>query len=308
VHLLVLAQPGFEPLAMLTREAPDVELSVGTDPSLLRDAARRADAVLIAPRAGTSLTELWNDLKNVQWIHTLAAGVESLPFDLLQRSEAVVTNSRGLYADALGEFAIAAMLWFAKDLRRLVRNQDAHRWEPYTVARLEGQTVGIIGYGGIGHAIARRATALGMHVIPVRRSQEYGDPTIEELLEQSDYVVLSTPLTPSTRGLISRARIARMKPSAVFINVGRGATVDEEALVEALREGRIRGAALDVFETEPLAESHPLWDLENVLLSPHTADHTADSHTRAMQFFIENLRRFRAGESLENVVDKHEQY
>lgn len=308
MHLLVLAEPDFEPLAMLRREASDVELSVGTDPGSLRDAARRADAVLIAPRAGTSLTELWNDLKSVRWIHTLAAGVESLPFDLLQRSDAVVTNSRGLYADALGEFALAAMLWFAKDLRRLVRNQDAKQWDPYTVERLEGQTVGIIGYGGIGQAIGRRVTALGMHVITARRRQEYGDPTVEELIEQSDYVILSTPLTPSTRGLMSRARIAKMKPSAVFINVGRGATVDEEALVEALREGRIRGAALDVFETEPLPESSPLWNLENVLLSPHTADHTADSHTRAMQFFIENLRRFRAGESLENVVDKQEQY
>jgi phosphoglycerate dehydrogenase-like enzyme len=308
VHLLVLAQPDFEPLDLLRREAPDVQLSVGTDASSLHDAARRADAVLIAPRAGTSLTELWNDLRNVRWIHTLAAGVESLPFDLLRRSDAVVTNSRGLYADALGEFAIAAMLWFAKDLRRLVRNQDARKWEAYTVERLEGQTVAIIGYGGIGQAIGRRAAALGMNVLTARRRQEYGDPTIEELIEQADYVVVSTPLTPSTRGLISRARIARMKSTAVFINVGRGATVDEEALVDALREGRIRGAALDVFETEPLPESSALWELENVLLSPHTADHTADSHTRAMQFFVENLRRFRAGESLENVVDKQEQY
>ena len=308
MHLLVLADPDFPPLAMLRREAPDVELSVGNDAASLRDAARHAKAVLIAPRAGTSLTELWNDLRGVRWIHTLAAGVESLPFDLLRRSEATVTNSRGLYADALGEFVIAAMLWFAKDLRRLVRNHEAKLWEPYTVERLEGQTVGIIGYGGIGQAVGRRATALGMQLITTRRRQEYGDPTIEELLEQPDYVVLSTPLTPSTRGLMTRERFARMKSSAAFINVGRGATVDEEALLDALRERRIRGAALDVFETEPLPPSHPLWELDNVLLSPHTADHTADSHQRAMQFFIENLRRFRAGESLENVVDKQEQY
>jgi len=308
VHLLVLADPDFAPLELVRREAPDVELSVGRESASLREAARRADAVLIAPRAGTALTELWNDLRNLRWIHTLAAGVESLPFDLLRRSDAVVTNSRGLYADALGEFAIAAMLWFAKDLRRLVRNHEARHWEPYTVERLEGQTVGIIGYGGIGHAIGRRATALGMQLITARRRQEYGDPTIEELMAQSDYVVLSTPLTPSTRGLITRAHLAKMKSSGVFINVGRGATVDEEALIDALRERRIRGAALDVCETEPLPPSHPLWELDNVLISPHTADHTADSHWRAMQFYIENLRRFRAGESLENVVDKQEQY
>lgn len=308
MHLLVIAPPEFAPLELLQREAPGIELTIGTDANALREAALHADAVLIAPRFGSMLTELWRELAHVRWIHTLAAGVEFLPFDLLRRSEVVVTNSRGLYADGLGEFAIAAMLWFAKDLRRLVRNQEASRWEPFTVARLEGQTAGIIGYGGIGHAVARRASALGMRIIAVRRRQELGDPTIEEVLEQSDYVVLCTPHTPATHRLLSRERIALMKSSAVLINIGRGATVDEGALVEALRARQIRGAALDVFENEPLPADHPLWRLDNVLLSPHSADHTDDAHLRAMHFFIENLRRFRAGESLENVVDKHEQY
>ena len=308
MHLVVIAGSDFAPLDLLRREAPDVSLTVGTDAASLRAAASEAEAVLVAPRYGSVLTELWRELAGVRWIHTLAAGVEFLPFDLLRRSDAVVTNSRGLYADALGEFAIAAMLWFAKDLRRLARNQDQARWEPYTVERLEGQTVGIIGYGGIGQAVGRRAAALGMPVLPVRRRQEFGEPTLEEVIAQSDYVVLCAPLTPRTWRLMSRERIAAMKPNAVFISIGRGATVDEEALVEALRERRIRGAALDVFEEEPLPPDHPLWTLDNVLLSPHTADHTADSHQRAMQFFLENLRRFRAGEPLENVVDKAEQY
>lgn len=308
MRLLVLAPPDFEPLDMLRRDAPDVEWTAGTDANTLRDAARAADAVLLAPRHGAVLTDLWRELGNARWIHTLAAGVESLPFDLLRRSDAVVTNSRGLYADALGEFVVAAMLWFAKDLRRLVRNQQARCWEPYTVTRLEGQTVGIIGYGGIGQAIGRRASSLGMHLVTVRRRQEYGDPTIDDVMTQSDYVVLCAPLTPATRGLVRRAHFERMKPGGVFINVGRGATVDEDALVDVLRARRIRGAALDVFAAEPLPDTHPLWELDNVLLSPHTADHTADAHTRAMQFFLENLRRFRAGESLENVVDKQEQY
>ncbi|HVR41240.1 MAG TPA: D-2-hydroxyacid dehydrogenase [Thermoanaerobaculia bacterium] len=308
MHLLAIAPPDFRALDLLRREAPGLELSIGTDADSLRDAAARADAVLLAPRYGSVLTELWRELGNVRWIHTLAAGVESLPFDLLRRSEVVVTNSRGLYADALGEFAIAAMLWFAKDLRRMMRNQEQRRWEPFTIERLEGQTLGIIGYGGIGHAVGRRAEALGMHILPIRRRQELGDPTIEDVIAQSDYVVMSTPLTPSTHRLLSRERIALMKSSAVLINIGRGATVDEDALVDALRERRLRGAALDVFEVEPLPPEHPLWQLDNVLLSPHTADHTADAHLRAMHFFIENLRRFRAGDSLENVVDKNEQY
>ncbi len=308
MRLLVIAPPDFAPLELLQREAPDVELSIGTSADALRRDARRADAVLIAPRLASVLTELWLELGQVRWIHTLAAGVESLPFDLLRRSDVVLTNSRGLYADALGEFAVAAMLWFAKDVRRLIRNQDQRRWEPYDVERLEGQTVGIIGYGGIGHAVGRRAAALGMRVLTSRRRRELGDPTIEEVIAESRYVVMSTPLTPATRRLMSRERIALMRPEAVFINIGRGGTVDEEALIDALRDRRIRGAALDVFEMEPLPPAHPLWELDNVLISPHTADHTHDAHARAMSFFIENLRRFRAGESLENVVDKIEQY
>jgi phosphoglycerate dehydrogenase-like enzyme len=308
MRLLVLASPDFAPLALLQREALDADVIVGTDADALREQARNADAVLIGPRAGSTLTELWRELANVRWIHTLSAGVEFLPFDLLRRSDVVVTSSRGLYADALAEFVLGAMLWFAKDLRRLARHQEQRRWEPYTVERLEGQTVGIIGYGGIGQAVARRASALGMNTIPVRRRQELGDPTLDEVLSGSDYVVLSVPLTPATYGLITAERIATMKDSAVFINVGRGATVDETALVEALRARRIRGAALDVFAVEPLPPDSPLWALDNVLLSPHTADHTRDSHERAMQFFVENLRRFRAGESLENIVDKEQQY
>jgi phosphoglycerate dehydrogenase-like enzyme len=308
MRLLVIAPPQFGPLELLRLEATDVELLIGTDVEWLRQQAAGAEAVLIAPRYAPILTALWRDFGEVRWIHTLAAGVESLPFDLLRRSDVIVTNSRGLYADALGEFAIAAMLWFAKDLRRLIRNQDQRRWEPYDVERLEGQTVGIIGYGGIGHAVARRAEALGMHVLTTRRRRELGDPTLEEVIAESHYVVMCTPLTPSTHRLMSRERIAAMKPEAVFINIGRGGTVDEEALIEALRDHRVRGAALDVFDIEPLPPEHPLWQLDNVLISPHTADHTHDAHTRAMNFYIENLRRFRAGESLENVVDKVEQY
>ncbi len=308
MRLLVIGPPEFQPLDVLRREAPDVELAIGTNADALRRDARDADAVLIAPRFTSVLTELWLDLGNVRWIHTLAAGVESLPFDLLRHSNILITNSRGLYADALGEFAIAAMLWFAKDLRRLIRNQDERRWQPYDVQRLEGQTVGIIGYGGIGHAVGRRAAALGMRVLTTRRRRELGDPTIEEVIAESHYVVMCTPLTPSTHRLMSRERIALMKPEAVFINIGRGRTVDEEALIDALQNNRIRGAALDVFEIEPLPPEHPLWQLDNVLISPHSADHTDDAHLRAMNFFIENLRRFRAGESLENVVDKIEQY
>lgn len=308
MNLAVIAPSDFAALQMLRREEHDVEITLGQDAVTLRPAIRRADVILLAPRYGSMLVDLWPDIKQVRWIHTLAAGVESLPFDLLKTSDVVVTNSRGLYADALGEFAVAAMLCFAKGLRRLIHNQEQRHWEPFTVERLEGKTAGIIGYGGIGQAVGRRAAALGMSVVSVRRRQEFGDPTVEDLLAESDYVVLSTPLTPATHGLVSAERLAMMKSDAVLINISRGAVVDEAALVDVLTRRAIRGAALDVFETEPLPHDHPLWMLENVLISPHSADHTADAHERAMEFFLQNLNRFRQGESLENVVDKSEGY
>ena len=308
MNLLAIVPPDFAPLETLRREMPEVTIASGHQAAELRRHAASAEVVLLAPRHVSALSELWGDFRSLRWIHSLAAGVESLPFDLLRRSAVVVTNSSGLYGDALGEFAIAAMLWFAKDFRRLERNQATRSWEPYTVERLEGKTLGIIGYGGIGRAVGRRAEALGMQVLPVRRRGELGDPTVDDVLAESDYVVLSAPLTPSTYRLITRERLTLMRPSAVLINVSRGAIVDEAALVETLQAGRIRGAALDVFETEPLPPESPLWGLDNVLVSPHTADHTADSHDRAMAFFIENLRRFERGESLENVVDKAEGY
>ena len=306
MRLLVLAPREF-PLLEMVHSEPDVEVFVGTDAASLRSAARTADAVLVAPRYGEQLLEIWEELENVRWIHTLAAGVEFLPFDRLRGSGIVVTNSRGVYADALGEFVIAAMLWFAKDLRRMNRNQSETRWDPFTVERLAGKTAGIIGYGSIGRAVGDRAAALGMKLLTARRT---GDDSwsLDELVATSDYVVLSSPLTSQTSGLLSRRLIELLKSSAVVINVGRGATVDEEALVEALRQRRIRGAALDVFEVEPLPAAHPLWGLDNVLISPHTADHTDDAHQRAMELFLWNLQRFRDGDGLLNIVEAERGY
>jgi phosphoglycerate dehydrogenase-like enzyme len=295
MRVYALAPPSFPPLERLPRE-------------VLTGNIAEADAIIVAPRSASKLFDVLIDAKRVRWIHALAAGVDQLPFDLLRRMDVVVTNSRGLYADALAEFALAAMLFFAKDLRRLMRNQDMRTWEPFDVTRLEGQTAGIIGYGGIGHAVARRAEALGMHVIATRRQRELGDPIVDDVIAESDYVVLSAPLTPSTFHLMNAERIGAMKQGAVLINISRGPIVDEAALIGALQSHRIRGAALDVFEHEPLPPDHPLWRLENALISPHSADHTPDSHDRAMTFFLENLGRFERGEALENVVDKDERY
>lgn len=292
-RLAVLAPPDFRALHLL-RDA-GVEVSALAPPG----ERERADAILVAPRSAALLRELLPRAPKLRWIHALGAGVDAVPFDLLRGRDIVVTNSRGLYADALAEFAMAAMLWFAKDLRRLARNQDQRLWEPFDVEWLQGKTVAVIGYGGIGSAIGRRAEAMGMRVLPVRRHEG----NIDEVIPAADTIVLSVPLTPATHNLMNAGRIAKMRQGAVLINVSRGIIVDEPALIEALREHRIRGAALDVFATEPLPPGHPLWALDNVLISPHSADHTADAHERAMRFFLENLGRFERGEGLKNIVD-----
>ncbi len=277
MRVVIMAPPAFAPLARLPRD-PDFDFVLGRDAESLRGRLSGAAAIVMAPRYGALLRELWPEMRSVRWIHALGAGVDTFPFDLLRQGEVMVTNSRGVYADALAEFVLAAMLWFAKDLRRLAQNQASRRWEPYTLERLEGAIVGIVGFGGVGRAVARRAEALGMRVLALRRS---GGTPLEDLIPASDYLVLSTPLTPETRKLIDAKRIALMRPSAVLINVSRGAVVEESALLDALEAKRIRGAALDVFETEPLPPSHPLWALDNVLISPHTADPMPPTRTIA---------------------------
>jgi len=254
-----------------------------------------AEVIVVAPRSGPELRNVWHQAKRVRWVHSLAAGVETLLFPELVESDVTLTNGRGIFAPALAEWVLAAILHFAKDIPRLMRQRH---WEPFTVERVEGQTVGIVGYGSIGREVAVRCAALGMHVVPFSRHQG----SLDEVLA-ADYVVVSTPLTDDTRGLIDPRR---MKPGAVLINVGRGAVVDEAALLQALPA--LKGAALDVFAHEPLPPTHPLWTFENVLISPHTADHTRDSHARAMQCFLDNLARYERGETLVNVVDKRAGY
>ena len=200
------------------------------------------------------------------------------------------------------------------------RNQEAGRWEPFDIVEIAGQTVGILGYGDIGRAVATRVRAMGMRVLAVKRrgpSSSQGDPLVHqifppegrlEMLAQSDYIVAAAPLTPETRGMLGEREFEAMKPNAVVINLGRGPVIDEAAMVCALSEKRIKGAALDVFDTEPLPEGHPFYSLENVLLSPHCADHTPDWTERAMRFFLAQFERFAEGRPLENVVDKGQGY
>jgi phosphoglycerate dehydrogenase-like enzyme len=249
-------------------------------------------------------------------VHALAAGLDSLLFPDLVESPHPLTNSRGVFAPSLGEFCVAGMLWFAKDLRRMLRQQEAVHWEPFDVGMIEGATLGIVGYGSIGREAAKRARAFGMRVLAVRTRPEpdpfahsvYSTAEMNSVIERSDYLLVSAPLTPETHHLIGEEQLALLPPDSVVINLGRGPVIDEAALARFLEQKRLRGAVLDVFETEPLPPSSPFWKLENVLLSPHCADHTPGWLESAVDLFVENFGRFLRGAPLENVVDKKRGY
>ncbi|MGA2744129.1 MAG: D-2-hydroxyacid dehydrogenase [Candidatus Sulfotelmatobacter sp.] len=274
------------------------------------------DATVILQWSGTRelLRESLSICKKLRWIHSRAAGLDNLLFPELVESPILLTNGRGVFSASLGEFVLAAILYFAKDFRRLVRNQVASVWEQFDVQEIAGQMVGILGYGDIGRAVAGRVHAMGMRVLATKRLPDGStDPLVErfykpeerrEMIALCDYIVATAPLTEETRHMISGAEFAVMKPTAVVINVGRGPVIDEAALIRALSANRIKGAGLDVFEHEPLPAGHPLYKLENVLLSPHCADHTADWQDQAMRFFLQQYDRFEKGEPLKNIVNK----
>jgi phosphoglycerate dehydrogenase-like enzyme len=207
-----------------------------------------------------------------------------------------------------------ACSYFAKNVPRLEQQRQARIWEKYSILELRNATLGVVGYGDIGRACAKLAHVYGMRIIALRRNPT-ADPlchvvysntreNLNKLFAESDYILCSAPLTPETKGLIGKEQFDHAKTDAVFINVGRGPVVDQDALIQALKDGKLKGAALDVFETEPLPESSELWDLPNVLLSPHNMDQTATFMHEATEFFVEeNLPRFLRGEILLNPVD-----
>ncbi|MBI1897816.1 MAG: D-2-hydroxyacid dehydrogenase [Acidobacteria bacterium] len=315
LRLLVISNPTARHLAALETLPEDTIITTGNSMEMLAGAAPEADVILNGMNRGELLQEVWPLASKVRWVHSLSAGIENITFPELVNSSVPLTNSRGVFRRSLAEFVLASMLFFAKDLRRMMRNQQAAHWEQFDIEELHDRTLGIVGYGEIGRAAAERARAFGMRIVALRRrpqlcqmdslvSKSYGSDQIGELMAESDYVLAAAPLTPETRGLIGERELRAMKPTAVIMNVGRGPVIDEPALIRALEEQWIRGAALDVFDTEPLPAGHPFWRLENILLSPHCADHTATWLEEAMQFFISNFQRFSSGEPLENVCNK----
>ncbi len=279
------------------------------------------DARILFQWAGNreELKKVMAGAPRLEWIHGRYAGLDAILCPELIESPIPMTNGRGSFSQSLGEFVMCGALYFAKDLPRMLRAKAARRWEVFDVLELSQETLGIVGHGDIGRAIARRAKAFGMRVLALRRdvAPRAGDEDVDQVFANSDlhtmlplcdYVVAAAPLTPETRHMIGAAEFALMKPSAIVMNVGRGPVIDEAAIVKALETKQIRGAALDVFEVEPLPAESPLWGMENVLISFHTADHTKDWLDDAVSLFMEEFGRWRSGQPLKNVVDKRAGY
>ncbi|HTH41593.1 MAG TPA: D-2-hydroxyacid dehydrogenase [Terracidiphilus sp.] len=312
-----------QPLVLAISDANDPQLAMLADiphylinsAATLQAAPRDAEVILHWSGPRDMVRSAFLASPNLRWLHSRSAGLDSMLFPELVQSPIPVTNGTGVFSQSLGEFALAVILYFAKDIRRLLRNQEACRWEQYDMEELPGQTVGIVAYGDIGRAVASRVHAMGMRVLALKRhapsspdpwiERFYGPHQLHAMLSECDYVVVAAPLTAETRHMIGDDAIAVMKPNAVVINVGRGPVIHQAALVRALAAGKIKGAGLDVFEHEPIPPDDPIFKLPNVLISPHTADHTKDWLNQAMRFFLEQYQRFSNGQPLENIVEKH---
>ena len=317
--LLVLGGPPDRWFRQLGPIGEEVEMRLAPRPEDLDSKLPEAEIVFTWEKSGAWLRDRWRQARKLKWVQSSSAGVELLLFPELAASSVVLTNGQGLYAEALGEFVLFCVLSFAKDYRAMEDNRRARRWRKYSVVEAREQTIGIVGLGGTGRVIARMAKAFGMRVIATKRNAATGadngfvDAVVplerwHELLGESDFVVNTLPVTPQTMDMFNEAAFRAMKPGACFINVGRGDTVDEDALLRALKEGWIAGAGLDVFKTEPLPPESEFYDFPNVIVSPHCADLTPSYAEKSARLLAENIQRYLDGEPLLNVVNKSRGY
>ncbi|ALS25547.1 2-hydroxyacid dehydrogenase [Paenibacillus sp. 32O-W] len=302
-------------LETIRSAAPGFDIVTG-DESELR--ARLEDAEIVVGWNGWTEEICLRPQSKLRWVQAWGAGVEHMPLDAFERRNIMLTNASGVHAYPISETVFGMMLSFARKLHAAARNQADKRWAWLgELEEIHGKTLGLVGVGAIGEEIARLARAFRMQVLGVRRSgapsphvdRMYDHHGLNEVLAESDFVVVTLPLTKDTRRLIDASRFKHMKPGAYFINIGRGLTVDTEALIEALRSGAIAGAGLDVFEQEPLPESSPLWAMENVIITPHNSGSSVYYDDRAAEIFVANLRDYVQGkEPGRNRVDLRNQY
>jgi phosphoglycerate dehydrogenase-like enzyme len=319
ITVLVLADPAAPALRKLEALGPGVNLRIGKTAEALADAIPAARVLFNWTGSKPDVGRILNEAPHLEWIHAMYAGLDRSLFPELVAHPIPLTNGSGVFSQSLGEFIMLGILYFAKDVIRMNKAKKEHHWDVYDKPEIRKETVGIVAHGDIGRAVASRAKALGMRVLAHRRNpaprpgdenvdRVYGADGLHAMLPECDYVAVTAPLTEQTRGMIGQREFELMKPSAVILNVGRGPVIDEDAMVEALRTKQIRGAALDVFDVEPLPHDSPFWDLDNVLLSPHSADHIHGWVEDAVIFFVEQFKRWSAGEPLKNIVDKQAGY
>lgn len=295
-------------MKQISSVSPKVHVEKCVEKSMLLSAIKGSEVLY----AGIFNKDILSEADCLKWVHGHWAGVENFLFPEMLKSDILLTNSRGIHRTQVSEHAMSFILAWTRRLHKFMRYQLKAQWQRMELDQVWAKTVGIIGLGDIGCEIAAKAKAFNMNVIglDVRKIQP---PHVDEmlppdklplLLQRSDFVVITVPLTSKTIGLIGKEELRLMKETAVLVNISRGRIVKEGELVKALKEGLIAGAALDVFETEPLPPASELWKMENVILTPHVAGTSPYYNQRAVPIFIENLKRYLEGKPLINLIDK----
>lgn len=298
--------PGLDPLEQ------QADTRYANDLASLRSALPGSDVLMVTDFRTDIFRDAWGAADQLRWIHATSAGVDALMIPEVVESDVEVTNARGIFDRGIAETVLGSILMFAKDVPESLRLQQRHRWHHRETERVLDKRVLVVGAGSIGAEISRLIRAAGLHSTGIAREARedpdfdrvLGNDALYDALAEADYVVVAMPLTDATRGLFDDSAFSAMPSHARLINIARGPIVQTEALVNALKEGRIAGAALDVFEEEPLPEDHPLWDLPNVLITAHMAGDFVGWRTALSEQFLDNFKRWRTGQPLFNRVDK----
>ncbi|MBW3625232.1 MAG: D-2-hydroxyacid dehydrogenase [Armatimonadetes bacterium] len=306
-----------EEVAQIQVAAPEARIVVTTDKGeILRHAP---EAEIIYSGHSEFNEEIFNAAPHLKWVQVSSAGVERYLFPALLNSDVTLTSSAGVFNKPIAESVLAMMFAFARGIHRYRDNQREKKWKrTHEMEELEGKTLGVVGLGEIGYELAGMVQGLNMRVIGIKRSVPETPPegvewvrgmdALLDLAREADHLVDTLPNTPATRGILNRDVFEAMKPTAYVYNIGRGVTIDQDAMIEALREGKIAGAGLDVTTPEPLPPDSPLWEMENVIITPHVSGSSPRTRQRGVEFFIANLRRCQAGEPLRSEVDKQAGY
>jgi phosphoglycerate dehydrogenase-like enzyme len=304
-------------IAEVRTAAPGAKVVVSTEREEILRYAPEAEVIYSGHHEFTE--EIFKAAPHLKWVQVSSAGVERYLFPAFLESDVALTSSAGVFNVPIAETILAMMFAFTRRLNVYRDRQREKQWRHApTMEELDGKTVGIVGLGEIGGELARMVRGLNVRVIGIKRSVPDTPPegvewvrgmdSLLDLARESDHLVNTLPNTPATKGILDRAVFEAMKPTACVYNIGRGATIDQDALIEALREGKIAGAGLDVTTPEPLPPDSPLWEMENVILTPHVSGSSPRTRRRGLEFFLANLHRYQKGEPLRSVVDKQAGY